>query len=300
MNDLTITQYINQDSILGNIKSVLKERTPQFITSVVSLVNTNEKLAEADRKSVLNACLIAASLNLPINQNLGYAYIIPYKDTKSGVTYAQYQMGYKGFIQLAMRSNQFQTLNVTDVREGEILGVNHLSGEIEFKWAIEGREGLKTVGFVAYLKLINGFEKSFYMTTEQLKQHGLKFSQTFKRGFGLWKDDFDSMAKKTTLKLLLSKYAPMNTEMAKAVESDQALIKDEGIEYVDNKPTLPEDTANEKEKARVLKHIKESKDMTELELCTEAVTDFDDEELNLAYLAKLNEFDKAIGAKENE
>ena len=147
--DLTITQYVNQDSVANNIQQVLKDRTPQFITSIVSLVNSNEKLKACDKKSVLGACLVAASLDLPINQNLGFAFIIPYKDQ------AQFQMGYKGYIQLAMRSGQFKTINVTDVKEGEIKGNNRLSGEIEFEWIAESeREKVKTVGFVAYIKFI--------------------------------------------------------------------------------------------------------------------------------------------------
>lgn len=280
MNDLSITEYLTKDEINTNIKSVLKERTPQFITSVISLVKTNEALALADRKSLLNACLIAASLNLPVNQNLGFAYIIPYKDSKSGVTYAQFQMGYKGFIQLAQRSGQFQTINVTDIREGEIKGIDHLSGQIEFQWITENRESANIVGYVAYLKLINGFEKSFYMTNQQLKQHGIKFSKSFKKGFGLWKDDFDVMAKKTVIKLLLSKYAPMTVDMAKATEADQALITDDGYQYPDNKKVNPEEEAAAKERNRIKEHIKNSKSENELMLCDIAINR-DDELIEL-------------------
>ncbi len=291
MSNLSITQYVNNDIILKNIQDVLKDRTPQFITSVVSLVNSSDALKEADKKSVLGACLTAASLNLPINQNLGYAYIIPYKDNKKGVTVAQFQMGYKGYIQLAMRSGQFQTLNVTDVREGELKEVDRLSGEMKFEWATEKRDSLPVVGYVGYFRLINGFEKKLYMTSEELKKHGVRFSSSYKRGYGLWKDDFDAMAKKTVIKLLLSKYAPMNTEMTQAQEADQALVTDNGYEYIDNQKLTPEEEADIKEKERIKKFITEAKTLKNLEACNTAVYDSTDQELIDMYEARVKELE---------
>ncbi len=284
--ELSIIQYINNDTVKKNIEAVLGERTPQFITSVVSLVNSSEALKAADKKSVMGACLTAAALNLPINQNLGFAFIIPYKNNKEGITVAQFQMGYKGFIQLAMRSGQFKTINVSDVKKGELKGINRLSGEIDFAWLPDlDREKAETIGFVAYIRLTNGFEKSLYMTAEELKQHGIKFSQSMKRGYGLWKDDFDAMAKKTVIKLLLSKYAPMDSDMAKAQEADQAIIKD-SYRYVDNLPESSETIANGKEKARILKFIEEAKTDKELEECYPAVQDANDEEIKKAFADK--------------
>src|SRR5258708_15431511 len=284
--ELSIIQYINNDTVKKNIEAVLGERTPQFITSVVSLVNSSEALKAADKKSVMGACLTAAALNLPINQNLGFAFIIPYKNNKEGSTVAKCQMGYKGFIQLAMRSGQFKTINVSDVKKGELKGINRLSGEIDFAWLPDlDREKAETIGFVAYIRLTNGFEKSLYMTAEELKQHGIKFSQSMKRGYGLWKDDFDAMAKKTVIKLLLSKYAPMDSDMAKAQEADQAIIKD-SYRYVDNLPESSETIANGKEKARILKFIEEAKTDKELEECYPAVQDANDEEIKKAFADK--------------
>lgn len=288
MSELSITEYLKKDTVVNNISSVLKDRTPQFITSVVSLVNTNEKLAIADRRSLLNACLVSAALDLPINQNLGYAYIIPYRDSKTGITFAQFQMGYKGFVQLALRSKQFQTLNVTDIREGEIKEFDRLSGEIKFDWADENeREKLKIIGFIAYFRLLNGFSKQLYMTVEELKKHGVRFSQTYKKGFGMWKDDFDAMAKKTVLKLLISKFAPMTTEMTKATEADQALVKDDGFEYIDNKKQTSEDVAEEKERKRIKEHIENSKTLQQLMLCEIAVNR--DDELMGLFIKKRHE-----------
>lgn len=285
--ELSITGYINQDEVYRNIESVLKDRTPQFITSVVSLTNASATIREADKKSLLGACLTAAALNLPVSPSLGFAFIIPYKDKKSGLTLAQFQMGYKGFIQLAMNSGKFKTLNVSEVKEGEIKSIDRLSGEIDFVWVQEGRDKLKTIGYVAYMKLINGFEKSFYMTMEELKGHGVRFSQSMKKGYGLWVDDFDAMAKKTVIKLLLSKYAPMTTEMARAHESDQAIITDEGYKYIDNKKETPEEIADEKEKKRVLAFIEKAKDLEELTQVAQSVGEWNDDEISKAYEDKV-------------
>lgn len=279
MNELSkqvsITEYVSKEAVSVNIQQVLKDKTPQFIASVTSLVNANEALKEADNKSILLACLTASSLDLPINQNLGFAYIIPYRDNKSGITVAQFQMGYKGFIQLAMRSGQFKTINVTEVKEGEITSNNLLTGEIKFDWASD-REIRKTVGYVAYMQLINGFEKLLYMTTEQLKAHGVKYSKTYKKGFGKWVDEFDGMAKKTVIKLLLSKYAPMTIDMQKAQLADQAIVNDDGYEYPDNdtrERVDHEEVSDQKEKERVLKHIENAKTIKVLEECKEALTE---------------------------
>jgi recombination protein RecT len=288
---LSIAQYVANEAVNANIQQVLKEKTGQFLASVTSLVNSNEGLKTCDQGSILRACLIAASLDLPINQNLGFAYIIPYnkseKETqtdekgkeiviwkKSSV--AQFQMGYKGFIQLAQRSGQFKTINVTEVREGEIESNNLLTGEITFKWHEEGRSSKKIIGYVAYFKLLNGFSKILYMTTEELKAHGVKFSKTYK--FGPWSDDFDSMAKKTCIKLLLSKYAPMTVDMQTAQLSDQAIIKDEGYEYADNKPLDHEELSQAKEDKRVLEHIKNAKTMKDLIQVQNALSDVTSEE----------------------
>lgn len=260
---------------------VLGRKAQSFTTSLLSIVSNNDLLSKAEPKSILNAAMTAATLDLPINQNLGFAYIIPYNDRKSGQVVAQFQMGYKGFVQLAMRSGQFATLNVSEVKEGEIKTQDRLTGEITFDWKEGDRDKLPTIGYVAYMRLINGFSKSFYQTTEQLKAHGLRYSQTMKKGYGLWTEDFDAMASKTVIKLLLSKYAPLTTQMQTAQLADQAIIKDDGeMEYVDNKPVLAEDVANEKERTRIKKHIEEAKTMEELQKAHEYL-DGDEELIEL-------------------
>ena len=283
MKDLTIIEYINQEEITKNIESVLKSGTPQFIASIISLVNLNPELKKTDKKSLLGACLTAASLDLPINPSLGFVFIIADKDV-TGDMVAQFQMGYKGFIQLAMRSGHFKTINVSDVKEGEIVGLNRLSGEIEFSWLDEKeRSKAKTVGYVAYLRLKNGFEKTLYMTDEELKTHGIKFSKNLRKGIGFWADEFDAMAKKTVLKLLLSKYAPMTAEMATAQVADQAVVIGDGdYTYIDNKKETATQTANKKEKDRILKFIKDAKLPQDIDIVRPAVTSWNDPELTLA------------------
>lgn len=234
-NNKSITTYLNEDSVKQSIENALGQRTQQFITTVSSLVSKDEKLQACDKKSLMSACLTASSLDLPINQNLGFAYIIPYYDSKTKKTYAQFQMGYKGFIQLAQRSGQFVRINATDVREGELKHQDMLTGDYVFEWLQEDREKAKVVGYVAYMQLTNGFSKTLYMSNKELEKHGLKYSATYKRGFGLWKTDFNAMAQKTVLKMLLSKYAPLTTDMQKAQVYDQAVVVNEDeVKYIDN------------------------------------------------------------------
>lgn len=274
---ITVKQYFQSDLVIEKFREVLGKRLQGFVTSVLSIVSNNELLSKADPKSILNAAMIAATLDLPINQNLGFAYIIPYKNGRTGEVVAQFQMGYKGFVQLSMRSGQFKTINVSDVKEGELVGHDRLSGDMKFEW-IESREKLPTIGFVAYMKLMNGFEKSFYMTVTELKAHGNQYSQSAKKGYGLWADDFDAMASKTVLKLLLSKYAPLTIQMQTAQLADQAIVKDgEEFEYIDNKKETPDEIAEDKERTRIVKFITESKTVIDLKKCEQFIDPEDSE-----------------------
>lgn len=231
---MTLANLLSGDKVKNRFNEILGAKAPGFISSVLSVANNNTLLKKAKPQSVLNSAVIAATLDLPINQNLGFAYIVPYKDE------AQFQLGYKGLIQLAMRSGQYKTINVNEVYEGEITKVNRFTGEYEFG----EKTSDKVVGYMAYFKLVNGFEKYLYMTTEDAEKHGKRYSQTFKRGGGLWSTDFDAMAKKTCLKMLLSKFGILSIEMQRAQTFDQAVVKgditevenvDEAeISYVDN------------------------------------------------------------------
>ena len=226
----TITNPKTQDYLL----QVLGEKKNSFVNNLTALVANNVNLQSCDPISVIYAGIKATALDLPLDPNLGFAYVIPFKNNKENKTDAQFQIGYKGFIQLALRSGKFKTINVRDVREGEIIDEDFVSGTFKFQRIKENREKSKIIGYVAYLSLINGFEKMSYWTIEEIEKHAKKFSQTYKKGFGLWKDDFESMAEKTVLKLLLSKYAPLSVEMQAALVSDQAVLKEKEEIYIDN------------------------------------------------------------------
>lgn len=222
------------------LKSVLKEKSASFMNNMVALVANNRALQPCKPASIMYVGLKATALGLPLDQNLGFAYAIPYKDNKAGETVAQFQMGYKGFIQLALRTGQFSTINATDIREGEISSINRLTGEITFT-DVPDRAGRKIVGYAAFFRLTNGFRKTLYMSVEEITEHAKRYSQTFKseytRKSSKWTTDFDAMATKTVIKLLLSKYAPLSVEMQElreAITADQASFNDNGeIDYID-------------------------------------------------------------------
>ena len=251
-NKLTLANYVKQDAVSQRLNDLLGKRAPQFVTSLVSAANNDKNLAACEPQSVVTAALTAASLDLPVNSNLGFAYLIPYtmdRGKKTERTECQFQMGYKGFIQLAQRSGFYKTINASEVREGEIVKQDRLSGEIEFNWIDDDaeREKKKIIGYVAYFRLLNGFEKTFYWTREKCEAHAKKYSKNYaKYGSGLWKDAFDDMAKKTVLKLLISKFGPLNTQLQKALDEDQTV---DG-EYEDNPTRKPE--LSEAEEAQIV------------------------------------------------
>lgn len=224
---LTISKLVNDDGFRQRAEKVLGEGTPQFMSSVLTLANADYKLQQLDPVKLYNTCLMAAALKLPFNQNLGQAYIIAYKGEP------QLQIGWKGFVQLAQRSGQFRTIGARAVHEDEISGIDPMTGEIIFDFKLE-KTG-KVVGYMAYFELINGFKKNLYMTIKELEKHAGRYSQTFKAGKGVWIDNFDAMAQKTVIKLLLNKFAPLSIDMQKAIEIDQA---DADGDYADNKPRV--------------------------------------------------------------
>ncbi len=243
------------------LNTVLAEKKASFVNNLTALVSNNASLQVCKPETLMFASLKATALDLPLDPNLGFAYVLPYNDKKNGVTVAQFQMGYKGFIQLALRSGQFKTLNATEVREGELIDEDFVTGELTFQKA-ENREALPVIGYVAYFKLLNGFEKYLYMTSAEMKAHALRYSQTYKKGYGLWADAdmFDSMAKKTVLKLLISKYALLSVEMRDAIKADQSVMqKPDDYEYVDaDEQAQPEPTEAAKEKAEEVKEKMEA------------------------------------------
>lgn len=221
----TLQSMVTSAGIRERFNDVLGKKAPAFISSLISVANNSDMLAKADPTTVITAGIMAATLDLPINQNLGFAYIVPFYNGKKRITEAQFQMGYKGYVQLAMRTGQYKTINASEIYEGEIKSRNRLTGEFE----LGERTSDKVVGYIAYFRLVNGFEKYLYMTKEEVEAHAKKYSQTYKKGFGLWITDFDSMAIKTVLKRLLSKYGILSVEMhnmATALSNDGAVIRD--------------------------------------------------------------------------
>lgn len=238
-----LKSLLNGDSVKTRFNEILGKKAPGFISSVISAVNGNTMLQTADPQSILNSAVIAATLDLPINSNLGLSAIVPYYDSKLRTTVAQFQLMYKGLIELCLRSGQFSSLIDEVVYEGQLVKKNKFTGEYIFDE--DSKTSDKVIGYMAYFRLVNGFEKTHYMTVGEVEAHAKKYSQSYKKGFGVWKDDFDTMARKTVLKLLLAKYAPKSIEMQRAITFDQATINGDltqqdtsvdevEIEYVDN------------------------------------------------------------------
>lgn len=226
----TVRSLLARDSIKKRFEELLGRKAPGFMSSVINIVNSNTQLQQCDPNQVIAAAAVAAAMDLPIDPNLGFAYIVPYKGK------AQFQMGYKGFVQLAMRTGMYKTINATHVYEGEIESFNRITGEVKFSET--GATSDKIVGYIAYFKLLNGFEKYEYWPIERVIEHAKRFSQSYGSNYSPWKTDFDAMAIKTVLKHLLSRYGVLSIEMQTAVKADQAVVHEtddgEQYEYVDN------------------------------------------------------------------
>lgn len=246
--------FFSKPMVQEKLKELVGKNAPAFATSVLQIVNSNSMLVNADPQTIFSAACMAATLNLPINNSLGFAYIVPFKNNKENKIEAQFQLGYKGYIQLAQRSGQFSRIAATPVYDGQLISENPLLG-YEFDWSV--KPSGDPIGYVAFFKLINGFTAELYMSKEEVMKHANKYSQTAKKGFGVWKDQFEAMALKTVLKLLLSKQAPLSIDMQKAQMADQAIIRDvdkDEFDYIDHsesvadleapKPSLNDDDFN--------------------------------------------------------
>lgn len=206
------------------LSEVLHDKKNSFVNNIVALVSNSENLQNCDPQSILFAGIRATVYDLPLDNNLGYAYIIPYWDNKTKKQVAQFQLGYRGELQLIIRSGQAETINATDVREGELESEDILTGEIKLR-RVENRESKKIIGYAAYIRLINGFTKTIYATREEIEAHALRFSKQKTREGQLanvWASDFDAMAKKTVLKQLV-KFAPLTVEVARAFSDDDKI-----------------------------------------------------------------------------
>lgn len=224
----TFQQLLEMDAVKKRFAEILDKNAGGFIQSLLTIYNSNETLRKCDPYSILAAAGLAATLNLSLAPSLGHAYIIPYGNK------AQFQIGWKGLVQLAHRTGKYVTLNSSVVYEGQIREVDFVTGAI-----IKGEKiSDEIVGYVAYMELSNGFHKSLYMTKAEVEEHAQKFSQTYQadkqRKWSTWAKFFDSMAKKTVLKLLLSRWGILSADLATAIQADQALVDKTSYTYVDN------------------------------------------------------------------
>jgi len=218
-------------SVQEQFKSVLAENSGAFVASIIDLYNTDRTLQMCDAKNVVMEALKAASLKLPINKQLGFAWIVPYRDSKTGQYIPTFQLGYKGYVQLCMRTGAYRYINADVVYEGELVKHDKLTGEIEID--PEKRTGDKKVGYFAFIETLNGFRKTLYMTVEEVTRHAQQYSKSYGNKNSVWATDFDAMALKTCLRLLLSKYGIMSVEMQRAYIEDSAdtvQLADEAIE----------------------------------------------------------------------
>ena len=236
---------IQSDTYKNLINQTLgdKDRATRFIASISSAVATNQALQECDTGTILSGALLGESLNLSPSPQLGQYYLVPFNDSKRGCKVAQFQLGYKGYIQLAIRSGQYKKLNVLAIKKGELIKYDPLNEEIEVNLIEdeEERENAETIGYYAMFEYTNGFRKSLYWSKSKMEKHALKYSTGYKakKGYTYWEKDFDGMAYKTMLRQLISKWGIMSIDMQQAVEKDMATINTDGTyEYVDNEEDI--------------------------------------------------------------
>lgn len=232
---------LDGEGLRKRFNDLLGQKAPQFISSIVSLVNSDDKMQKAFYESpmtVIQSALKAASFDLPVDQNLGYAYIVPFDNYKKDLgvkkTEASFILGWKGMHQLAIRTGAYKTINVVDIREGELKSYNRLTEEIEVEFIEDEdeRESKPVVGYVGYYRLVNGAEKTIYMSKKQIENHEKKFRKGEYMGKG-WREDWDAMARKTVYRRLIGKWGVMSIEYQTSKDG-QALAEQMKSEYIDN------------------------------------------------------------------
>lgn len=230
---LGLAAFLNAENVVCNIDQALgKDNRQRFITGVISAVNTNPNLKDCSNQSILSAALLGEALKLSPSPQLGHYYMVPFNKV------AQFQLGYKGYIQLALRSGQYKKLNVLAIKEGELVRFDPLNEEIEVNLIEdeEQREAAPTMGYYAMFEYLNGFRKAIYWSKAKMESHAIKYSKGYqaKKGYTFWEKDFDGMAYKTMLRQLISKWGIMSIDMQMAFESDMAVVREDGTkEYVD-------------------------------------------------------------------
>ena len=293
-NQTAMSVYLSNDNTKKYLQSILGEKTGQFITSLTSLAGSSKALKNCDRNSLLSCALKATSMELPFDQNLGFAWCIPYKTT------ATFQVGVKGYIQLALRTGQYQSLNARDVRQGEFSGRDFVGDPIINWLPDEERANKEIIGFMAGLQLINGFKKVIYWSVPEIERHAEKYSQSYRKykktgnvDDAIWASQFEKMAEKTVLKSLISRYGIMSTDMQKAVKSDQSKINidletgEESIEYIDNPEVTDIQNLSTEEQRKILEKY-------DAEKVTEVLEKLGFESLNELQKDDLEDFEKEL------
>lgn len=225
----TLQTLMNKGAVLKKLNDVLgsEKKAASFVSSVISVANGNAYLRNANPMTILGSAMVAATLDLPVIPTLGLAYIVPYKGQ------AQFQLGYKGLIELAERSGQFKNIIDEVVYEGQLVKKNKFTGEYEFDE--DAKKSDKVVGYMARMDLVNGFSKTIFWTKEEVENHAKKFSQAFRSGNSSpWQSDFDAMARKTVLKALFAKYAPKSVAIQQAIKYDQAVVSPNSTDINDS------------------------------------------------------------------
>lgn len=260
---LGLSAYLTQDAVKNQINKVIGGKDGQrFISAIVSATTTNPALQECTNQSILSAALLGESLKLSPSPQLGQYYLVPYNDNKKGKV-AQFQLGYKGYIQLALRSGYYKKLNVFAIKKGELIRFDPLNEEIEVKLIEDDteREQTETTGYYAMFEYLNGFRKAIYWSKEKMEAHATKYSPGFaadkRKGtsYTFWSKDFDGMAYKTMLRQLISKWGIMSIDMQTAFDADYAVINEDGsknyvetesdVIVMEDEPTEPQEEITE-------------------------------------------------------
>ncbi|WP_064613386.1 recombinase RecT [Streptobacillus moniliformis] len=232
---LSLKEMIGDVRTKDKFNEILGQKAPKFLNSLLNMANNDKLLKGATPQSIILSAMNSAVLDLPIEKNLGYTYIVPYKN--KGVLEAQFQMGYKGYIQLAMRSSQYLKINVAPLYKGQFKQYDPIKDELIYD--LNNKESEDITHYVAYFKTINGFEKYLIMSKQEILEHKKRYSKAGDSAYSPWSTQFDLMAMKTVLKLLLSRYGILSTELQTAIKTDSAVIKeinrdnDVEVEYVD-------------------------------------------------------------------
>ena len=238
-----VNTFLDRDGLRKRFDELLGKRSPQFISSIVSMVNADKNMQQAFYESpmtVIQSALKAATFDLPIDQNLGYAYIVPFKNYKKDLgtkkMEATFILGWKGMHQLALRTGAYKTINVVDIREGELRKYNRLTEEVDINFIEDEaeREKRPVIGYVGYYRLVNGAEKTIYMSVKAIENHEKKFRKGEYQGKG-WRDDWDAMARKTVYRILIGKWGVMSIDYQTADEGKQladVMAEDERAEGV--------------------------------------------------------------------